>query len=197
MADGLRLDADTLLRVRGVFEEEMERGRKDQPSSLQMENTFVPELIDGTGQHHLLSYQICHVPRSPQVRNRGGRRRIHPPPPLSHRRRSRWSPPVPSQLNHSLSEVSVLVLISNLLYFPTRIETGRFLALDLGGTNFRVMVLDLKDGRVVDESITFYHVDEHLRIGCGYRLFDYLAECIADFVHKQGLGSERLPLGEC
>ena len=48
--DGLRLDADTLLRVRGVFEDEMERGRKDQPSSLQMENTFVPELIDGTGQ---------------------------------------------------------------------------------------------------------------------------------------------------
>lgn len=58
-------------------------------------------------------------------------------------------------------------------------------------------MLDLKDGSVVDESITFYHVDEHLRIGCGYRLFDYLAECIADFVHKQGLGSERLPLGEC
>lgn len=58
VVDGLRLDADTVLRVRGVFEEEMERGRQDQPSSLQMENTFVPELIDGTGQHHLLSYQI-------------------------------------------------------------------------------------------------------------------------------------------
>ncbi|XP_052122312.1 hexokinase-2 [Frankliniella occidentalis] len=122
VVDGLRLDADAVLRVRGVFEQEMEAGRLDQPSSLQMENTFIPELLDGT-------------------------------------------------------------------------ENGSFMALDLGGTNFRVMNLVLKDGRLVDENIAFYHVDDHLRIGCGYRLFDFLAECIADFVHKQGLGSGRLPLG--
>lgn len=124
VVDGLRLDADTVLRVRRVFEEEMENGRLDKPSSLQMENTFIPELLDGT-------------------------------------------------------------------------ESGSFLALDLGGTNFRVMVLDLVDGKVVDEAISFYHVEEHLRIGCGFKLFDYLAECIADFVHKQGLAQDggRLPLG--
>lgn len=74
-------------------------------------------------------------------------------------------------------------------------ESGSYLALDLGGTNFRVMNLQLKDGRVVDETVSYYHVDEHLRIGCGYRLFDFLAECIADFVHKQNLGGQRLPLG--
>lgn len=80
--------------------------------------------------------------------------------------------------------------------FPAFPESGSFLALDLGGTNFRVMVLELKDGKVVDDAIAFYHVEEHLRIGCGFRLFDYLAECIADFVHKQNLGTGRLPLGQ-
>ncbi len=56
VVDGLRLDADTVLRVRGVFQEEMEAGRQDLPSSLQMENTFIPELLDGSGQ-----YRPCHV----------------------------------------------------------------------------------------------------------------------------------------
>ena len=36
----------------------------------------------------------------------------------------------------------------NVLY---RSETGEYLALDLGGTNFRVLLITLKDGRMVDQ----------------------------------------------
>ena len=32
-----------------------------------------------------------------------------------------------------------------------RSETGEYLALDLGGTNFRVLLITLKDGRMVDQ----------------------------------------------
>jgi hexokinase len=35
--------------IREVFHIEMERGIHEQPSSLQMENTYIPELPNGTG----------------------------------------------------------------------------------------------------------------------------------------------------
>ena len=35
--------------------------------------------------------------------------------------------------------------------FLRRSETGEYLALDLGGTNFRVLLVTLKDGRMVKE----------------------------------------------
>lgn len=39
-----------LRRLAAVFEAEVEAGLREQPSSLQMENTYVPELPDGTGK---------------------------------------------------------------------------------------------------------------------------------------------------
>lgn len=42
----------TLHRVGEVFERELEAGLRDQPSSLQMANTYVPELPDGTGTNY-------------------------------------------------------------------------------------------------------------------------------------------------
>ena len=35
--------------------------------------------------------------------------------------------------------------------FLHRSETGEYLALDLGGTNFRVLLITMKEGRMVDE----------------------------------------------
>ena len=76
-----------------------------------------------------------------------------------------------------------------------RSETGEYLALDLGGTNFRVLLITLKDGRMVDQVhfdfslptfhsmdylqlISYYEVAEELRRGPGENLFRFLAECI-------------------
>ena len=42
-------------------------------------------------------------------------------------------------------------------------EQGRYLALDLGGTNFRVILLELENGKIINETIEYYSVAESLR----------------------------------
>jgi hexokinase len=71
-----------------------------------------------------------------------------------------------------------------------------FLALDLGGTNFRVILLELSNGALIREQVKPYHLREEMRLGCGERLFDFLAECVSDFVRSQNLSGTRLPLGK-
>jgi hexokinase len=71
-----------------------------------------------------------------------------------------------------------------------------FLALDLGGTNFRVILLELSNGALVREQVKHYHIGEELRLGCGEQLFDFLAECVSDFVRSQNLNGTVLPLGK-
>jgi hexokinase len=45
----IQLTGAKVLRIKDVFHNEMEHGIHEQPSSLQMENTYIPELPDGTG----------------------------------------------------------------------------------------------------------------------------------------------------
>lgn len=75
-------------------------------------------------------------------------------------------------------------------------EEGKFLALDLGSTNFRILEVTLAEGKIVgDPVIEFYHVPDDKRLGAGTELFDFFAQCILDFMSKHGLKSESLPLG--
>lgn len=76
-------------------------------------------------------------------------------------------------------------------------EEGQFLALDLGGTNFRVILLEMKAGKIVREEVQYYQVPEEKRLGPGEDLFDFLAVCIYDFTDKLALGDscQSLPLG--
>lgn len=76
------------------------------------------------------------------------------------------------------------------------VEEGLFLALDLGGTNFRVILLELQNGVAVREDVKKYHIRADLRMGSGIPLFDYLAECVSDFVINEGLQNVELPLGK-
>ena len=75
-------------------------------------------------------------------------------------------------------------------------EEGLFLALDLGGTNFRVILLELANGVVMRQHVKHYHIGEELRLGCGERLFDFLAESVSDFVRSQNLNGTKLPMGK-
>ena len=45
-------------------------------------------------------------------------------------------------------------------------ESGQFLALDLGGTNFRVILLSLEGGKISEdqEIVDYYNVEEKLRL---------------------------------
>jgi len=78
---------------------------------------------------------------------------------------------------------------------PDGTEEGEFLALDLGGTNFRVLLLELSKGQLIREEVKHYHVPEALRLGHGITLFDYLAKCIHEFIQEHNLEKRRIPLG--
>lgn len=119
---GLILDQNQIQAITEIFHNEMKLALAEKQSSLQMENTYIPELPDGT-------------------------------------------------------------------------EEGVFLALDLGGTNFRVILLEFKEGNVIREEFQHYHISDELRLGCGIELFDFLAECLIEFVKQKHLTNERIPLG--
>lgn len=78
---------------------------------------------------------------------------------------------------------------------PDGTERGRFLALDLGGTNFRVFVIDLKEENKCRTISKMYTIAEKLMLGPGEKLFEYVVECLANFMADQNLLNECLPLG--
>ena len=71
----------------------------------------------------------------------------------------------------------------------------------MGGTHFRVLLVDLDrtshDGGGDGDDMTFrtFDVPAHLMVGSVYPLFDYIADCVAQFVLDEGLQAERLALG--
>jgi hexokinase len=73
-------------------------------------------------------------------------------------------------------------------------EEGRFMALDLGGTNFRVILVELEGSNFHMDNQTF-SLSQELMHGPGDQLFDYIAECLYKFVMERNLGSHCLPLG--
>ncbi|XP_039282800.1 hexokinase type 2 isoform X2 [Nilaparvata lugens] len=77
---------------------------------------------------------------------------------------------------------------------PTGKEKGKFLALDLGGTNFRVLLVTLAPGDF-DMKSKIYAVPDSIMKGTGEKLFDHIAECLSDFVTEQGVKDISLPLG--
>ncbi|XP_034178926.1 hexokinase A isoform X3 [Osmia lignaria lignaria] len=77
---------------------------------------------------------------------------------------------------------------------PNGTEKGNFLALDLGGTNFRVLLIAL-DGQNFDMKSKIYAIPESLMLGTGTQLFDHIAQCLALFVKDLKLQDEVLPLG--
>lgn len=73
-------------------------------------------------------------------------------------------------------------------------DEGKFLALDLGGTNFRVILVELEGDNFHMDNDT-YALTRQLMRGPGSELFDYIADCLHRFVVKHELESHRLPLG--
>ncbi|XP_028850949.1 hexokinase-2 isoform X2 [Denticeps clupeoides] len=80
---------------------------------------------------------------------------------------------------------------------PDGTESGDFLALDLGGTNFRVLLVKVSaNGKQrVEMENQIYAIPESLMRGSGTELFDHIAECLANFLEKLGIKDKKLPLG--
>jgi len=83
---------------------------------------------------------------------------------------------------------------------PDGTERGSFLALDLGGTNFRVLHVNILDPIDDDEpniemDSQIYKMPEAVITGDGEKLFDHIAECMSDFLTRLGLSKTLLPVG--
>ncbi|KAI9342756.1 hexokinase-domain-containing protein [Zopfochytrium polystomum] len=73
---------------------------------------------------------------------------------------------------------------SHVIRRPNGNEVGSFLALDLGGSNFRVCEVILEGNGITRMRQKKYTVREDLKTGDGVHLFDFFAECVAAFVNE-------------
>ncbi|KAI9313612.1 hexokinase-domain-containing protein [Dichotomocladium elegans] len=80
---------------------------------------------------------------------------------------------------------------------PTGTETGRYLALDLGGTNLRVCEVKLKGAGNFEIQQQKYKVSPELKAGEMRDLCDFIADCVDSFIaEKEGsIDDEPLQLG--
>ncbi|XP_071338162.1 hexokinase-2 isoform X2 [Trachinotus anak] len=80
---------------------------------------------------------------------------------------------------------------------PDGTEQGEFLALDLGGSNFRVLLVKVMAGgeRKVEMENQIYAIPEHIMRGSGSELFDHVVDCLSNFMEKMGIKDKKLPLG--
>ncbi|WJX30222.1 hexokinase A [Trifolium repens] len=79
------------------------------------------------------------------------------------------------------------MLISFVDNLPSGDEKGLFYALDLGGTNFRALRIQLggKEKGVVNVEAEEVSIPPHLMTGSSHELFDFIATCLAKFVSSE------------
>ncbi|PHZ12954.1 putative glucokinase [Rhizopus microsporus ATCC 52813] len=96
-------------------------------------------------------------------------------------------------LNHK--GASVPMIPSFVTGRPTGNETGKYLALDLGGTNLRVCEFELKGDGNYSVRQQKYIISEELKTGDVRHLFDFIADCVDNFIFEFGSSEETLELG--
>lgn len=83
--------------------------------------------------------------------------------------------------------------------FPTGYETGTYLALDMGGTNLRVCEITLTEAKSEFDIIqSKYRMPEELKTGDSDELWEYIADCLQQFIvthHGNNDKMGKLPLG--
>ncbi|RKF54204.1 Hexokinase [Golovinomyces cichoracearum] len=81
--------------------------------------------------------------------------------------------------------------------FPTGEETGKFLALDMGGTNLRICEITLTDERCEFDILqSKYKIPEELKTGSAEELWEYVADCLKQFIESNHENTDSyLPLG--
>eukprot|EP00878_Enallax_costatus_P020038 GHUV01021167.1.p1 GENE.GHUV01021167.1~~GHUV01021167.1.p1 ORF type:complete len:457 (+),score=164.86 GHUV01021167.1:206-1576(+) len=82
---------------------------------------------------------------------------------------------------------SVLMLPTFVLNLPTGEEKGSCYAIDIGGTNFRVVYYKLSDkrGQVEETVMKQVAIPRECYTGNSNKLFDFLATTLADFIREQ------------
>lgn len=78
---------------------------------------------------------------------------------------------------------------------PDGTERGTYVTLDLGGTNFRILLATLGDDNKLEVENSTYVLPMKIMQGTGEGLFNYLADCIHKTVNAKGLAGETLNMG--
>uniref|UniRef100_A0A8C7IIF0 hexokinase n=1 Tax=Oncorhynchus kisutch TaxID=8019 RepID=A0A8C7IIF0_ONCKI len=80
---------------------------------------------------------------------------------------------------------------------PDGSEKGDFIALDLGGSAFRILRVKVSHEKkqTVQMESQIYDTPEDIIHGSGTRLFDHVAECLGDFMEKQNIKDKKLSVG--
>lgn len=88
---------------------------------------------------------------------------------------------------------TVLMLPSYVLRLPTGDERGSCYAIDIGGTNFRVMYCKLSDqpGKVDATVLEQMAIPKEVYTGTGDQLFDFLAQCVREFMSRHETEEDR------
>lgn len=105
-----------------------------------------------------------------------------------------------NELNKGLSKTggNIPMIPSWVLDFPTGEETGEYLAIDLGGTNLRVVRVSLLGGSKFTYEAEKYPIPVPMRTGKSEDLWNFIADSLDNFVKTQYKSSElksKLPLG--
>ncbi|XP_054892321.1 hexokinase-1 [Poeciliopsis prolifica] len=100
-------------------------------------------------------------------------------------------------LSKSTQDVAVVRMLPSFVRStPDGTENGDFLALDLGGTNFRVLLVKIRSGKKsVEMHNKIYAIPFEVMQGTGEELFDHIVHCISDFLDYMGMKTACLPLG--
>ncbi|CAG8435454.1 9148_t:CDS:2 [Ambispora gerdemannii] len=83
--------------------------------------------------------------------------------------------------NHTLAMIPSFVIGK-----PTGKEVGTVLAMDLGGTNFRVCLMEFKENTEINIKQQKYRVPDEFKTGKVNMLFDYIADCVDKFLQEIG-----------
>lgn len=79
--------------------------------------------------------------------------------------------------------------------FPNGHEQGKYLTVDLGGTNLRVCNVSLSVGkRDFEKTQRKYTMPDEVKSGTGEQLWDFIAEKVEIFLQEHRHGAEHLPL---
>ena len=125
--------------------------------------------------------------------------------PLDLGRLLQYSGELQSEYTERLQSSNISMLPSYQHTLPTGFEKGDFLALDVGGSTFRVALIrlcgkkDNGDSDIQIRRIRNVVIDEKIRGLQGEEFFDWMADRIADMLaeynHMNGTTNARLPMG--
>ncbi|ODV87121.1 hypothetical protein CANARDRAFT_174217 [[Candida] arabinofermentans NRRL YB-2248] len=106
-----------------------------------------------------------------------------------------------NELNKGLSKESNIPMIPGwVMDYPTGEETGDYLAIDLGGTNLRVVLVTLKGNSDFSFTHSKFALPESMRTAKSEELWEFIAICLKEFVDEKFPngpinGVEKIPLG--